>query len=42
MIQMHLTPPLHPSASSVEVIISGTRSEIRAAVPLDWMDGGPR
>ena len=42
MIQMHLTPPLHPSASSLEVIISGTRSEIRAAVPLDWMDGGPQ
>ena len=42
MIQMHLTPPLHPAARSLEVIITGTRREIRAAVPLDWMDGGPQ
>lgn len=42
MIQMHLTPPLHPASSSLEVIITGTRSEIRAALPLNWMDGGPR
>lgn len=41
MIQMHLTPPLHPAASSLEVIITGTRHKICAAVPLDWMDGGP-
>ena len=42
MIQLHLTPPLHPAARSVEVIVTGTRHEIRAVMPLDWMDGAPR
>lgn len=36
MIQMQLTPPLHPAATSLEVIVTGTSSQLRATVPLDW------
>jgi hypothetical protein len=42
MIQMQLTPPLHPAASSLEVIVTGTSREVRATVPLDWMSGTGR
>jgi hypothetical protein len=36
MIQMHLTPPLHPAATSLEVIVTGTSRRVRATVPLAW------
>jgi hypothetical protein len=35
-IQAQLTPPLHPAATSLEVIITGTSSRVRAIVPLHW------
>ena len=35
-IQAHLTPPLHPAATSLEVIITGVSARVRATVPLDW------
>jgi hypothetical protein len=35
-IQAHLTPPLHPAATSLEVIITGISSQVRATVPLRW------
>jgi len=35
-IQAHLTPPLHPAATSLEVIITGVSSRVRATVPLHW------
>ncbi len=35
-IQAHLTPPLHPAATSLEVIITGVSSRVRATVPLRW------
>jgi hypothetical protein len=37
MIQMQLTPPLHPAATSIEVIVTGTTGRVRAVVPLSWM-----
>jgi hypothetical protein len=36
MLQLHLTPPLHPAATSLEVIVTGASSRVRATVPLDW------
>jgi len=36
MIRLHLTPPLHPAATSLEVIITGISSRVRAVVPLNW------
>ncbi len=39
-IQAHLTPPLHPAASSLEVIITGVSSRVRATVPLHWQTAG--
>jgi hypothetical protein len=35
-IEAYLTPPLHPAATSLEVIITGVSSRVRASVPLDW------
>ena len=35
-IQAHLTPPLHPAATSLEMIITGVSSRVRATVPLQW------
>jgi hypothetical protein len=40
MIQMQLTPPLHPAATSLEVIVTGRTSRVRAAVALSWMSTG--
>ena len=36
MIKMYLTPPLHPEATSLEVIVTGPASRVRATVPLGW------
>jgi hypothetical protein len=36
MIQLHLTPPLHPAATSLEMIVTGVSSRVRATVPLVW------
>jgi hypothetical protein len=36
MIQIHLVPPLHPAATSLEVIVTGTAGRVRATVPLHW------
>ncbi|HTT54342.1 MAG TPA: hypothetical protein VMH35_23370 [Streptosporangiaceae bacterium] len=41
MIQMQLAPPLHPGATSVEVIVTGGGRQARATVPLCWLPGGP-
>ena len=42
MIQMRLVPPLHPEATSIEVIVTGTIQRVRAAIPLTWQAaGGP-
>jgi hypothetical protein len=35
-IQALLTPPLHPSATWMEVIITGVSSRVRVTVPLRW------
>jgi hypothetical protein len=35
-IQAHLTPPLHPAATSLELIVTGISSQVRATVPLCW------
>ena len=39
MIKMYLTPPLHPGATSLDVIVSGPGSRVQATVPLDWGPG---
>ena len=39
MIKMYLTPPLHPGATSLDVILSGPRCRVQATVPLDWASG---
>jgi hypothetical protein len=36
MIKMYLTPPLHPGATSLDVILSGPGCRVQATVPLDW------
>jgi hypothetical protein len=36
MIQMYLTPPLHPAATSLDVILTGASRRVRATVPLNW------
>ena len=36
MIKMYLTPPLHPAATSVDVILRGPGCQVQATVPLDW------
>ena len=36
MIQMYLTPPLHPEATSLDVILSGPGCQVQATVPLEW------
>ncbi|MGO9219849.1 MAG: hypothetical protein ACLP5E_19125 [Streptosporangiaceae bacterium] len=42
MIKMHLTPPLHPAATALDVIVTGPDRQIRATVPLGWAAGAPR
>ena len=39
MIKIYLTPPLHPEATSLDVILSGPRCRVQATVPLDWGSG---
>jgi hypothetical protein len=39
MIKMYLTPPLHPEATSLDVIVSGPGCRVQATVPLDWGSG---
>jgi hypothetical protein len=39
MIKMYLTPPLHPGATSLDVILSGPGCRVQATVPLDWEPG---
>jgi hypothetical protein len=39
MIKMYLTPPLHPEATSLDVILSGPGCRVHATVPLDWGSG---
>ena len=39
MIKMYLTPPLHPEATSLDVILSGLECRVQATVPLDWEPG---
>ncbi|HEY5352283.1 MAG TPA: hypothetical protein VIK57_07490 [Streptosporangiaceae bacterium] len=34
MIKMYLTPPLHPAATALDVIVTGPDRQIRATVPL--------
>ncbi len=38
---MYLTPPLHPAATALEVIVTGPASRVRATVPLSWAPAGP-
>jgi hypothetical protein len=35
-VQLHLKPPLHPRATSLEVILSGPSGQVTATLPLDW------
>jgi hypothetical protein len=35
-IQAYLIPPLHPAATSLEVILTGTSGRVRVTVPLHW------
>jgi hypothetical protein len=35
-MQLHLKPPLHPRATSLEVILHGPSGQVTATVPLDW------
>jgi hypothetical protein len=39
MIKIYLTPPLHPEATSLDVILSGPGCQVQATVPLDWGPG---
>jgi hypothetical protein len=42
MIKMYLTPPLHPAATALEVIVTGPTSRVRATVPLGPHPAGPQ
>jgi len=37
-LQLCLKPPLHPRATSLEVILSGPSGQVSATVPLDWRE----
>jgi hypothetical protein len=39
-LQLNLVPPLHPRATSLEVMVAGPPGQATATVPLDWE--GPR
>ncbi len=41
MIKMYLTPPLHPAASALDVVVTGPDRRVRATVPLGWGAKGP-
>jgi hypothetical protein len=36
MIKIYLTPPLHPDATFLDVILTGPQCRVQATVPLDW------
>ncbi len=40
MITMYLTPPLHPAATALDVIVTGPDGQVRATVPLGWAAAG--
>lgn len=40
MIQMRLVPPLHPAATSLDVMVSDGSRQVSATVPLDWLPTG--
>ena len=40
MIQMRLVPPLHPAATSLDVMVSDGRRQVSATVPLNWLPLG--
>jgi hypothetical protein len=40
MIQMRLVPPLHPAATSLDVIVSDGLRQVSATVPLNWLPMG--
>lgn len=40
MIQMRLVPPLHPAATSLDVMVSDGTRQVSATVPLDWLPTG--
>jgi hypothetical protein len=42
MIKMFLTPPLHPAATSLDVIVTGPTSRVCATVPLGWAPAEPQ
>ena len=35
-LRLRLTPPLHPDATSIEVIFTVKTARVTATVPLDW------
>jgi hypothetical protein len=35
-VELHLKPPLHPLATSLEVTLTGPSGQVTATVPLDW------
>jgi len=35
-MKLELTPPLHPDATSLDVIITGKTGQVTATLPLDW------
>jgi hypothetical protein len=37
-LELHLKPPLHPRATSLEVILAGPSGQVSATVPLDWRE----
>jgi hypothetical protein len=39
MIQLRFVPPLHPAATSLEVMVSDGSRQVAATVPLDWLAG---
>ena len=41
MIKMYLTPPLHPAATALEVIVTGPAHRVRATMPLGPAADGP-
>jgi hypothetical protein len=37
-LQLELVPPLHPEATSVDLILSGRSGQVAATIRLDWME----
>ena len=40
MVKMHLTPPLHPAATALDVFVTGLHHQVQATVPLRWARDG--